>query len=152
VTYKSLSPADTEKLGFEFGQNAKSGDIFCLSGELGAGKTVFAQGLARGLGYPGRVTSPTFTLMNIYESGRLPFYHFDLYRMENGLTDLESTGCEDFLYAGGVSLVEWPERAEGFFGNDVTWVEIRATADAAADHREISINRANGYTAETGEI
>ena len=113
MMYKSFSPEDTEALGFELAQKARSGDIFCISGELGAGKTVFARGMARGLGYEGHVTSPTFTLMNIYEGGRLPFYHFDLYRLQSG--QLESIGYEDFLYADGVSLVEWYERADEVF-------------------------------------
>ena len=139
MIHESFSRQDTEKLGFEFGQNAKPGDIFCLSGELGAGKTVFAQGIARGLGYEGRVTSPTFTLMNMYEGGKLPFYHFDLYRLEGGLADLESIGYEDFLYAGGVSLVEWPERAGDSFGDDAKRVEIRVNASKGDEYREIKI-------------
>ena len=140
MIYESFSRQDTEMLGFEFGQNAKSGDIFCLSGELGAGKTVFAQGMARGLGYEGRVTSPTFTLMNMYEGGRLDFYHFDLYRLEGGQSDLESIGYEDFLYAGGVSLVEWPERAgDSFEGDGVTWVEVCGNVLKGENYREIQI-------------
>jgi len=139
MIYESFSPEDTSKLAFEFGQNAKPGDIFCLSGELGAGKTVFAQGFAQGLGYEGRVTSPTFTLMNVYEGGRLPFYHFDLYRLEGGQTDLESIGYEDFLYANGVSLVEWPERAGDSFGDDVILVEITGSPSGDDTHRKIKI-------------
>jgi len=136
MIYKSFSPEATEELGYKFGLNAKSGDIFCLSGELGAGKTVFARGMARGLGYTGRVTSPTFTLMNVYENGRLPFYHFDLYRLENGQSDLESIGYEDFLYSDGVSLVEWAERAEGSFTGEITWIKI-TTLDEGC--REIKV-------------
>ncbi|MCL2840341.1 MAG: tRNA (adenosine(37)-N6)-threonylcarbamoyltransferase complex ATPase subunit type 1 TsaE [Defluviitaleaceae bacterium] len=138
MVYESDSPSVTEDLGFEFGKNAKSGDIFCLSGELGAGKTVFARGMARGLGYSGRVTSPTFTLMNIYEGGILPFYHFDLYRLEGGQSDLESIGYEDYLYADGVSLVEWPERAEDSFGDNVIWIEITASGE---DSRKIKVTK-----------
>ena len=142
MIYESFSPACTANLAFGLGQKAKPGDIFCLSGQLGAGKTVFAQGLARGLGYEGRVTSPTFTLMNMYEGGRLPFYHFDLYRLEGGQADLESIGYEDFLYAEGVSLVEWPERAGEAFGDAVIWVELRVRGDDS-EFREIVIINGN---------
>jgi tRNA threonylcarbamoyladenosine biosynthesis protein TsaE len=94
MKYESFSAADTAKIAFDFGKNAQPGEIFCLSGTLGAGKTVFVQGFAKGIGYEGRVTSPTFTIMNEYESGRLPIYHFDLYRLE-GADDLESIGYEE---------------------------------------------------------
>ncbi|MCL1878471.1 MAG: tRNA (adenosine(37)-N6)-threonylcarbamoyltransferase complex ATPase subunit type 1 TsaE [Defluviitaleaceae bacterium] len=115
----SRSAEETEKIAFEFGQRARAGDIFCLSGELGAGKTVFVKGFARGVGYEGCVTSPTFTIMNEYEGGRLPIYHFDLYRLE-GACDLENIGYEEFFFGCGVSLVEWPERANEIGAGSVT--------------------------------
>jgi len=110
----SRSAEETERIAYEFGQNARAGDIFCLCGELGAGKTVFAKGFARGAGYGGIVTSPTFTVMNEYEGGRLPIYHFDLYRLE-GAADLESIGYEEYFFGDGVSLIEWSERAGDIF-------------------------------------
>jgi len=143
VTYKSFSPKDTKKLAVMFGQEAKRGDIFCLSGALGAGKTVFAKGFAEGLRYKGEVTSPTFTLMNVYEGGRFPIYHFDLYRLE-GAEDMESIGYEDYFYpggtaAGGVCLVEWPERAGDVLPEDAIWIEISENAAQGADYREICL-------------
>ncbi|MCL2355687.1 MAG: tRNA (adenosine(37)-N6)-threonylcarbamoyltransferase complex ATPase subunit type 1 TsaE [Defluviitaleaceae bacterium] len=121
MKFISFSAEDTEKIAFDFGLNAKPGDIFCLSGELGAGKTVFAKGFARGVGYEGRVTSPTFAVMNEY-TGKLPIYHFDLYRLDAG--DLEGIGCEEYFFGNGVSLVEWPERADIFHGANIFFVKI----------------------------
>jgi len=135
---ESFSAADTENLGFIMGQEAKKGDIFCLSGDLGAGKTVFAQGMARGLGYKGRVTSPTFTLMNEYVGGRLSMYHFDLYRLEGGEADMEGIGYEDYFYGNGISLVEWAELAGNTVPANAIWIKIKACEDNA-DYREISI-------------
>ncbi|MCL2528225.1 MAG: tRNA (adenosine(37)-N6)-threonylcarbamoyltransferase complex ATPase subunit type 1 TsaE, partial [Defluviitaleaceae bacterium] len=96
--YKTATPEETAELAADYGRNAAPGDIVCLCGPLGAGKTVFAQGFARGLGYEGRVTSPTFTIMQEYEGGRLPLYHFDLYRLEGGAGELEGIGYEDYFY------------------------------------------------------
>jgi tRNA threonylcarbamoyladenosine biosynthesis protein TsaE len=111
MKYKSFLAVYIEKIAYEYGKNAKPGDIFCLSGNLGAGKTVFAKGFAKGLEYEGNVTSPTFTIVNEYEGGRIPIYHFDLYRLEGG--ELESIGCEEYFYGNGVCLIEWPEAAMG---------------------------------------
>lgn len=138
MKYESFSAEETAEIAFDFGKNAKAGDIFCLSGTLGAGKTVFAQGFARGAGYEGRVTSPTFTIMNEYENGRLPVYHFDLYRLE-GECDLESIGYEEYFFSDGVSLIEWPERAEGVFPKNVYFVKINLDMSRGDAFREISI-------------
>lgn len=137
---QSLSVENTEMLGFMVGKEAQSGDIFCLSGELGAGKTVFARGLAKGLGYEGRVTSPTFSIMNEYTDteARLPLYHFDLYRLEND-TDLESIGYEDYFFGLGVCLVEWAERAKDFIPENAVWFEIASDLSLGDDFREINI-------------
>ena len=137
---KSYSAEDTENLGFILGQEAKKGDIFCLSGNLGAGKTVFTQGFAKGLGYEDRVTSPTFTLMNEYIGGRLPLYHFDLYRLEGGEGDMESIGYEDYFYGNGVALVEWAELAGDAIPQNAIWVKIAADLDKNPDYREIVID------------
>jgi len=140
---KSFSASDTENLGFILGQEAKKGDIFCLTGDLGAGKTVFAQGLALGLGYSGRVTSPTFTLMNEYVGGRLPMYHFDLYRLENGEEDMETIGYEDYFYGNGVALVEWAELAGDAIPGHAIWIKIKQDLKKNAEYREILIDEPN---------
>jgi tRNA threonylcarbamoyladenosine biosynthesis protein TsaE len=145
MNYESFSPEETHKLACDFGKLARPGDIFCLKGPLGAGKTVFAQGLAQGLGIDHRVTSPTFTLMNVYEGGRLTLYHFDLYRLEGGPKDLESLGYEDYFYSGGISVVEWPERAWEDMPDTAIVVEIKTDLARGNDYREISIHENTGY-------
>jgi len=141
---ESFSAEDTENLGIIIGQEAKKGDIFCLKGDLGAGKTVFTQGFAKGLGYEGRVTSPTFTLMNEYVGGRLPLYHFDLYRLEGGEEDMESIGYEDYFYGNGVALVEWAELAGDAIPPNAIWIKIKQDLQVNPEYREITID-------ETGE-
>lgn len=105
----SHNPAETEALGEQFGRAAQSGWVLALSGELGAGKTQFVKGLARGLGISGRVHSPTFTLVNEYAGGRLKLFHLDLYRLETH-AQVESAGIGEFLRPDGVSVIEWAER------------------------------------------
>ena len=107
----SRSPAETEALGEKFGRAVQSGFVFALSGDLGAGKTQFVKGLARGLGTSVRVHSPTFTLVNEYGGGRLKLFHLDLYRLETSAQIL-SAGIEDFLSPAGVAVIEWAERLE----------------------------------------
>jgi tRNA threonylcarbamoyladenosine biosynthesis protein TsaE len=108
-TINSHNPEETEALGEEFGRSARSGLVIALSGDLGAGKTRFVKGLARGLGVPGRVHSPTFTLVNEYAGGRLKLFHLDLYRLETS-EQILSAGIEEYLKPDGVSVIEWAER------------------------------------------
>jgi tRNA threonylcarbamoyladenosine biosynthesis protein TsaE len=109
ATFISHSPAETESLGEKFGRAAQSGFVFALSGDLGAGKTQFVKGLARGLGISARVHSPTFTLVNEHLGGRLKLFHLDLYRLETR-EQILSAGVEEFLQPEGVSVIEWAER------------------------------------------
>ena len=109
ATFTSHSPAETESLGEKFGRPAQSGFVFALSGDLGAGKTQFVKGLARGLEIPARVHSPTFTLVNEYGGGRLKLFHLDLYRLETP-AQIFSAGVEEFLQPDGVTVIEWAER------------------------------------------
>lgn len=113
-TYISHSPAETETLGEQWGRAAKRGLVIALSGDLGAGKTQFVRGLARGLGVATRVHSPTFTLVNEYAGGRLRLFHLDLYRLETP-EQILSAGIEEFLEPDGVSVIEWAER---WFGRE----------------------------------
>ncbi len=105
---KSHSPEETKQLGEKMAVLLQAGDIICLNGDLGAGKTAFSQGVAKGLGIDAPVTSPTFTLINEYE-GRLPLYHFDVYRLE-GPAEMEDLGYEEYFYGQGVCLIEWAQR------------------------------------------
>ncbi len=111
ATFISHSPAETESLGERFGRTVKSGQVIALSGDLGAGKTQFVRGLARGLGVSGRVHSPTFTLVNEYGGGRLKLFHLDLYRLETAHQILNA-GIEEYLSPAGVAVIEWAERLE----------------------------------------
>ena len=111
ATFISHNPAETESLGEQFGRAAQRGLVILLSGDLGAGKTQFVRGVARGLDISARVHSPTFTLVNEYDGGRLKLFHLDLYRLETAEQVL-SAGVEDFLSPDGVSVIEWAERLE----------------------------------------
>lgn len=120
VTLISNSSAETEHLGEEWGRVARIGDVIALSGDLGTGKTQLVKGLARGLGYTGRVHSPTFSLINIYENGRLPLFHLDLYRLDNPQQIL-AAGLDPYLAPReGVAVVEWAER--WFGSNPGEWI------------------------------
>jgi len=109
ATFISHSPAETEALGEKLGRTAVSGLVIALSGDLGAGKTQFVRGLARGLGCTGRVHSPTFTLVNEYSGGRCALFHLDLYRLETA-AQLLSAGIDEYLAPQGVAVIEWAER------------------------------------------
>lgn len=106
MTWETHSERETELLGEKLAKTLRPGQVLALEGDLGAGKTAFVRGLAAGLGYPGRVSSPTFTIVNEYEGGRLPLFHFDLYRLHS-FGELEDLGWEDYLDRGGVCAVEW---------------------------------------------
>ncbi|MEI7533953.1 MAG: tRNA (adenosine(37)-N6)-threonylcarbamoyltransferase complex ATPase subunit type 1 TsaE [Verrucomicrobiae bacterium] len=113
ATFISHSPADTEALGEKYGRTATRGLVIALSGDLGAGKTQFVRGMARGLEISGRVHSPTFTLVNEYGGGRLRLFHLDLYRLETP-EQILSAGIEEYLQPDGVAVIEWAERLEGW--------------------------------------
>jgi len=109
ATFISHSPAETEALGECWGREARRGLVIGLTGDLGTGKTQWVKGLARGLGTPERVHSPTFALLNVYEGGRLPLFHLDLYRLD-GPDQIIAAGLEDYFHPDGVAVVEWAER------------------------------------------
>lgn len=140
-TIQSHSPADTEAAGRRLAQSLRPGDVVALTGGLGMGKTQFIRGLARGLGYDGPVTSPTFTLVHEY-AGRVPVYHFDMYRI-TGWDDLESVGFFDYLSAGGVCAVEWSENVWEALPEDAWVVRIARGGDDSS--RIITIGRGTGH-------
>ena len=109
ATFISHSPAETETLGEAWGREATRGLVIALSGDLGAGKTQLVRGLARGLGFAGRIHSPTFTLVNVYAGGRLPLFHLDLYRLETA-AQIHGAGVDEYLRPDGVAVIEWAER------------------------------------------
>ena len=139
MEYISNSPQETEALGADLATKLSPGDVVAFTGDLGAGKTAFTRGLARGLGIQERVTSPTFTIVNEYEGGRLPLFHFDMYRLSSS-DELFDIGWEDYLARGGVCAVEWSEHAEGAFEEEPIWVDIRR--GESDEQRVISIRNA----------
>ena len=124
MEYCSNSVAETESLGEELARRLEPGAVVAFSGDLGAGKTAFVRGMARGLGIGERVTSPTFTIVNEYEGGRLPLFHFDMYRLGSA-DELFDIGWEDYLARGGVCAVEWSENVEDALEEDTIRVDIR---------------------------
>ena len=137
--YLSHSPEETEALGEALAQRLRAGDVVAYRGDLGAGKTAFTRGLARGLGCMGRVTSPTFTIVNEYE-GRIPLFHFDMYRLGDE-EDLFDIGWEDYLSRGGVCAVEWSERVGGALPPETLRVTISRCPEDP-DWRQITIEGA----------
>ena len=131
MTYITHSPEETEKLGEALGRCLAPGTVLAYRGELGAGKTAFTRGLARGLGYREPVTSPTYTIVNEYLGGRLPLFHFDMYRLRCA-DDLWDIGWEDYLDRGGVCAVEWSENVAEALEDAVT-VTIRKLSDTTRD-------------------
>ena len=118
---------ETRELGQRLAEQLKPGQIVAFTGDLGAGKTAFVSGMAQGLGISDRVTSPTFTIVNEYEGGRLPLFHFDLYRLSSA-EELFDIGWEDYLARGGVCAVEWSERAEDAFDGSTVRIDFRRGA------------------------
>ena len=127
MEYRSNSPGETEALGAALAKLLWPGAVVAFTGDLGAGKTAFVRGMAQGLGVAGRVTSPTFTIVNEYEGGRLPLFHFDLYRLASS-DELFEIGWEDYLRRGGVCAVEWSENAAGALERDTVRVDLRRGA------------------------
>ena len=134
----SYSQQDTFELGKQMGEKAVPGQIYALNGDLGTGKTVFAQGFAAGLGIPEYVNSPTFTILQIYEGGRLHLYHFDVYRIGD-ISEMDEIGCEEFFYGEGVCLVEWAELISDLLPPGTIQVNIRKDPDKGFDYRCIEV-------------
>lgn len=131
---------ETYEAGFSLGETAARGEVFALTGDLGVGKTVFTKGLAAGLGIEEPVSSPTFTIVQVYEGGRLPFYHFDVYRIGDA-EEMEEIGYEDYIYGGGVSLIEWADLIADILPKHHTKVRIEKNLENGFDYRRIEICR-----------
>ena len=139
MMHKSFSASDTARIGAELAKNAKPGDVFCLIGDLGAGKTVFAGGFAKGLGINHDIVSPTFTILNEYHQGRLSLFHFDLYRIEDP-NELIGIGYEEYFYGDGVTLLEWPEIAINLIPHNAIYITFETDFAINPDFRRIIIN------------
>lgn len=137
-TIETYSTGETFALGRQIGQQAEAGEIYTLIGDLGVGKTVLTQGVAAGLGIKEPVNSPTFTIVQIYEEGRLPFYHFDVYRIGD-VEEMEEVGYEDCFYGEGVCLIEWADLIEEILPREHRRITIEKDLSKGFDYRRITI-------------
>ena len=140
---ETSSAKETYELGKAIGQKAKKGEIYTLIGDLGVGKTIFAKGIAKGLEIKEEISSPTFTILHIYEEGRLPFYHFDVYRIADS-DELDEVGFEDYIFGEGVSLIEWANLITEILPKEYTQIEIEKDIITGFDYRKITITRKVG--------
>lgn len=138
LEYESFKAEDTREFAKMLAKEAKEGQIYLLSGNLGTGKTAFAQGFAQGLGIEDYVNSPTFTIMQIYDKGRLPLYHFDVYRIGDS-SEMDELGYEEYFFGNGVSLVEWPEMIEDILPDDAIRITIEKDLTKGFDYRLIKV-------------
>ncbi len=135
---ETSSPEETFEVGRKIGQTAKPGEIYTLNGDLGVGKTVFTQGVAAGLGITEHINSPTFTIVQVYESGRLPFYHFDVYRIGD-VEEMDEIGYEDYFFGNGLCIVEWAERIKELIPAEAKQITIEKNLEKGFDYRRILI-------------
>jgi len=137
---ESESAEETRTLGEQLGTVVTPGQVYTLIGDLGVGKTVFTQGLAKGLGIDGPVNSPTFTILQVYEEGRIPFYHFDVYRIGN-VEEMDEIGYEDCFYGQGVCLIEWANLIEEILPEEYVRITIEKDLERGFDYRKVTLER-----------
>ena len=135
--YDTNSAEETFALGKKLGEAAKPGQVFTLIGDLGVGKTVFTQGVAKGLEITEPISSPTFTIVQVYEEGRLPFYHFDVYRIGD-VEEMEEIGYEDYFYGDGICFIEWANLIEEILPQNYTQITIEKDLEKGFDYRKIT--------------
>lgn len=138
MVIESFSEKETYQLGYDLGRKANKKDVFCLLGDLGVGKTVFTQGFADGLQIEEPISSPTFTIVQEYQSGRIPFYHFDVYRIAD-VEEMEEIGYEDYFYGEGVCLIEWANLIVEILPTELTVIKIEKDLEKGFDYRRITI-------------
>ena len=138
MIYETYSAKETQQLGRKFAEQIKPGNVCALVGDLGVGKTVFTQGIAQGLGIREPICSPTFTIVQVYEEGRMPFYHFDVYRIGD-VEEMEEVGYEDCFFGGGVCLIEWAELISELLPSDCIHICIEKDLNRGFDYRKITI-------------
>ena len=138
MVIESWKPEVTYEFGKKLGEEAKPSDVYCLNGDLGVGKTVFTQGLAKGLGIEEPISSPTFTIVQVYEDGRLPFYHFDVYRIGD-IEEMEEIGYDDYFYGNGICLIEWANLIEEILPEQIIEITIEKNLEKGFDYRKITV-------------
>ena len=140
---ETKTPQETFEVGKKIGENAKPGQIYTLTGDLGVGKTVFTQGFAAGLGIEEPICSPTFTIVQVYEEGRMPFYHFDVYRIGD-VEEMDEIGYEDYFYGEGVCLIEWADLIREILPEQMCRVTIEKDLEKGFDYRKITLEGFKG--------
>ena len=138
MVIETRSAEETYQLGINIGRKAVKGQVYTLVGDLGVGKTVFTQGLAKGLEIDEPINSPTFTIVQVYEEGRLPFYHFDVYRIGD-ISEMDEIGFDDYVYGEGVSLIEWANLIEEILPEEHISITIEKDLEQGFDYRKITI-------------
>lgn len=138
MVIETWSPKETYALGEKIGREALPGQVYTLNGDLGVGKTVFTQGVAAGLGIQEQVNSPTFTIVQVYEEGRMPFYHFDVYRIGD-VEEMEEIGYQDYFYGEGLCMIEWAQLIEEIIPENARHITIEKDLDKGFDYRRITI-------------
>ncbi len=138
MTYETCNEKETYTLGFELARKAKPGDIFCLDGDLGVGKTVFTAGFAKGLEIDTPICSPTFTILQTYDEGRLPLYHFDVYRIADS-SEMEEIGFDEYAFGKGVCVIEWGKQIEDILPEKTQFITIEKDLEKGFDYRRITI-------------
>lgn len=138
MIYETNSEKETFELGKNLGEQAKAGQIFCLNGDLGVGKTVFTQGFAKGLDIEENVNSPTFAIIQVYEEGRIPLYHFDVYRIGDP-EEMYEIGYEEYFFGEGVCLIEWSKLIEELIPEEAINIEIDKNLEKGLDYRKITV-------------
>lgn len=136
---ETRSAGETAEAGALLAKDAAAGNVYALLGDLGVGKTTFSQGFAGGLGVKDYVNSPTFTILQIYDDGRLPLYHFDVYRIEDP-DEMEEIGYEEYFYADGVCLIEWADQIEELLPENTIRITIEKDLEKGFDYRRITID------------
>lgn len=138
MVFETFSPEETEEIGAKLGSEATPGTVYALIGDLGVGKTVFTKGLAKGLMIDEAISSPTFTIVQEYESGRLPFYHFDVYRIGD-VEEMDEIGFDDYIYGDGLCLIEWANLIEDILPEHITFITIEKDLEKGFDYRRITL-------------
>ena len=138
MKYISNSYEETQKIAADFAKTLKEGDVLCMYGDLGVGKTVFTQGIAKGLEITEPINSPTFTIVQVYEEGRMPFYHFDVYRIGD-VEEMEEIGYEDYFYGEGLTMIEWANLIEELLPEHYREICIEKDLEKGFDYRRITI-------------
>ena len=138
MTYESMSGEETWSLGYKMGKCASAGQIYSLNGDLGTGKTVFTAGFAKGLAINTPICSPTFTILQVYEEGRLPLYHFDVYRIADA-SEMDEIGFDDYLFGQGICLIEWGEQIKEILPPETININIEKDLSRGFDYRLITV-------------